>query len=342
MSKYSIDSTTLTSIGNAIRTKEGSSAQIPVADFATRISNLPSGGGSGGESLTQNVYYLGNTFTGNYNATADSDNTTFSTTTSCPILYNQGMKRSLKYKYPNINNLDDYNLRVLVYFIKDSTYQLNQPIQLTPIEADSTISVVETFTKDNSNYSFFLLNMESSNNEEFSFCNTYSPYDNTATSRVVSLQFSCSDIYRPTRNRCYLCGAIALLIKKNVTLENVLQIQLDTTISPYTDTYNTLYTKNSYSTLFPFVLNTRPWGKNSSSSVYTMLPTCGLIGNLQGFFYNYGGYLGNLWGTTTSLNIMKNISTEEQLTFSLARRMLPTGTSGSGNAGFIFLNFEGE
>lgn len=45
MSKYSIDSTTLTAIGDAIRTKEGTSAAIPVSDFATRITNIPSGGG---------------------------------------------------------------------------------------------------------------------------------------------------------------------------------------------------------------------------------------------------------------------------------------------------------
>lgn len=57
MSKYSIDSTTLTSIGNAIRSKEGSSALIPVSNFATRIANLPSGGGA--RTFNQNVVKLG-------------------------------------------------------------------------------------------------------------------------------------------------------------------------------------------------------------------------------------------------------------------------------------------
>lgn len=46
MSKYSIEDTTLTSIGNAIRTKEGTSDPIAVTDLATRIAAL-----SGGVSL---------------------------------------------------------------------------------------------------------------------------------------------------------------------------------------------------------------------------------------------------------------------------------------------------
>lgn len=45
MSKYSIDSTTLTSVADAIRTKKGTSDTIQVSDFATEITNLPSGGG---------------------------------------------------------------------------------------------------------------------------------------------------------------------------------------------------------------------------------------------------------------------------------------------------------
>ena len=43
MSKYSIEDTTLTSIGNAIRTKEGTSDPIAVTDFASRISALSGG-----------------------------------------------------------------------------------------------------------------------------------------------------------------------------------------------------------------------------------------------------------------------------------------------------------
>lgn len=41
---YKIQSTTLTEIGNALRTKEGSSGLIPVPDVAARILALPSGG----------------------------------------------------------------------------------------------------------------------------------------------------------------------------------------------------------------------------------------------------------------------------------------------------------
>ena len=49
MSKYAINDTTLTAIGDAIREKEGSMAAIPVADFANRIISLPTGGGESGE-----------------------------------------------------------------------------------------------------------------------------------------------------------------------------------------------------------------------------------------------------------------------------------------------------
>ena len=43
MAKYSIDSTTLTGIGDAIRAKEGSSGAIPVTQIASRISAIETG-----------------------------------------------------------------------------------------------------------------------------------------------------------------------------------------------------------------------------------------------------------------------------------------------------------
>ena len=43
MAKYSIDSTTLTSIGDAIRAKEGSSGTIPVTQIASRIQAIETG-----------------------------------------------------------------------------------------------------------------------------------------------------------------------------------------------------------------------------------------------------------------------------------------------------------
>lgn len=49
MAKVFIEETTLTNIGDAIRGKEGSSALVPVTDMATRITNLPSGGGGGAD-----------------------------------------------------------------------------------------------------------------------------------------------------------------------------------------------------------------------------------------------------------------------------------------------------
>ncbi len=45
MSKYVIDGSTLTSIGNAIREKTGGTESIPVTDLATNIASIESGGG---------------------------------------------------------------------------------------------------------------------------------------------------------------------------------------------------------------------------------------------------------------------------------------------------------
>ena len=45
MSKYVINDTTLIGIGDAIRTKKGTSAQIPVPDLASEILSIPTGGG---------------------------------------------------------------------------------------------------------------------------------------------------------------------------------------------------------------------------------------------------------------------------------------------------------
>ena len=45
MSKYVIDGSTLTSIGDAIREKTGGTESIPVTDLATNIASIESGGG---------------------------------------------------------------------------------------------------------------------------------------------------------------------------------------------------------------------------------------------------------------------------------------------------------
>lgn len=44
MSKYVINDTTLVGIGDAIRTKKGTSAQIPVTNLASEILSIPTGG----------------------------------------------------------------------------------------------------------------------------------------------------------------------------------------------------------------------------------------------------------------------------------------------------------
>lgn len=46
MAKVFIEESTLTAIGDAIRGKEGTTELVPVTDMATRITSLPSGGGS--------------------------------------------------------------------------------------------------------------------------------------------------------------------------------------------------------------------------------------------------------------------------------------------------------
>ena len=56
MSKYVIDSSTLTSIADAVRTKGGTTDPIKVSDIPTAIANIPSGGGDiSEEDLTFNA-----------------------------------------------------------------------------------------------------------------------------------------------------------------------------------------------------------------------------------------------------------------------------------------------
>lgn len=64
MSKYVINDTTLSAIGNAIKTKKGDSTPILVSDFATEIANLPSGGGSSSQVVTRIPSSTGDTNTG--------------------------------------------------------------------------------------------------------------------------------------------------------------------------------------------------------------------------------------------------------------------------------------
>ncbi len=72
MSNYLIQDSTLTDIADAIRAKSGSQATIDVADFATEIENLPSGGG-GQPALTWKWTSPGNA--DNYTYTVPEDGT---------------------------------------------------------------------------------------------------------------------------------------------------------------------------------------------------------------------------------------------------------------------------
>ena len=51
MSKYVIEDTTLTAIGDAIRSKDGTTEPILVGDFASKITAITTGGGSGSGEL---------------------------------------------------------------------------------------------------------------------------------------------------------------------------------------------------------------------------------------------------------------------------------------------------
>ena len=56
MSKYSINDTTFSAIGNAIRGKEGTNEPILVSDFANRITNLSGGSNTESIYLTYSTY----------------------------------------------------------------------------------------------------------------------------------------------------------------------------------------------------------------------------------------------------------------------------------------------
>lgn len=58
MSKYVIDETTLTAIGNAVRTKDGTTEPILVSQLATRIEAIPQEGGGGGESIPDEAFII--------------------------------------------------------------------------------------------------------------------------------------------------------------------------------------------------------------------------------------------------------------------------------------------
>lgn len=58
MSKYVIDSSTLVSIGDAVRDKEGTTAPILVSDLADRISAIETGGGAGGYDIPDSAFTI--------------------------------------------------------------------------------------------------------------------------------------------------------------------------------------------------------------------------------------------------------------------------------------------
>ena len=60
MSKYVINESTLTSIGDAIRAKGGTTDKILVSDLATAITNLPTGGSGGGDLPEEALVLTGN------------------------------------------------------------------------------------------------------------------------------------------------------------------------------------------------------------------------------------------------------------------------------------------
>ena len=62
MAKYSIEDTTLTSIGDAIRAKEGSTGAIPVSDIPSRIADIQTGPDVSGVTATASDVISGKVF----------------------------------------------------------------------------------------------------------------------------------------------------------------------------------------------------------------------------------------------------------------------------------------
>ena len=62
MAKYSIDSTTLTGIADAIRAKEGSAVVIPVSDIPSRIANIQTGHDVSGVTAVESDVVAGKVF----------------------------------------------------------------------------------------------------------------------------------------------------------------------------------------------------------------------------------------------------------------------------------------
>lgn len=62
MAKYSIDSTTLTGIADAIRAKEGSAGVIPVSDIPSRIANIQTGHDVSGVTAVESDVVAGKVF----------------------------------------------------------------------------------------------------------------------------------------------------------------------------------------------------------------------------------------------------------------------------------------
>ena len=62
MAKYSIEDTTLTGIGDAIRAKEGSTGAIPVSDIPSRIAAIQTGADVSGVTATEVDVVAGKVF----------------------------------------------------------------------------------------------------------------------------------------------------------------------------------------------------------------------------------------------------------------------------------------
>ena len=56
MAEYLINDTTLEDIADSIRAKDGTSADIQVSDYATRIQNIPSGETFYGDTFYDLIY----------------------------------------------------------------------------------------------------------------------------------------------------------------------------------------------------------------------------------------------------------------------------------------------
>lgn len=135
MSKYSIDNTTLTSIANAIRNKDGTSSAIQVSNFAARINAIPSSGG--GSVPSYDICPIAQPSSNNYTKLT---NTSYNISGPCFTSSDFATKASLMIPGEDLTGYSVYTL--LLILMSNSAYS-----ELSAVTAySSNVTIVKTLT----------------------------------------------------------------------------------------------------------------------------------------------------------------------------------------------------